>query len=39
MAKQQRDPDGLARFGEPGVLVLLYSGWVLSKAAKEAKAT
>jgi len=23
MAKQQRDPDGLARFGEPGLLVLL----------------
>jgi DNA-binding PadR family transcriptional regulator len=23
MAKQGRDPDGLARFGEPGVLVLL----------------
>jgi DNA-binding PadR family transcriptional regulator len=23
MAKQQRDEDGLARFGEPGVLILL----------------
>ena len=23
MAKQRREPDGLARFGEPGVLVLL----------------
>lgn len=23
MARQARDPDGLARFGEPGVLVLL----------------
>ena len=31
MAKQRRDPGGLARFGEPGVLVLLS----LSNGAKH----
>jgi DNA-binding PadR family transcriptional regulator len=31
VAKQKRDPDGLARFGEPGVLVLL----ALSGGAKH----